>query len=663
MNQLPHLAFSSPAEVGDPIIVVGAGPTGLRFVREMQSAAPNARILLFGGEPWAPYNRIRLTPLLAGDMQIAGLHDGYDLPPSPNISHYANCPIVAIDRDARCVIDSTGRRHRYGALVLATGSRPHMPLIPGIDLPGVYSFRDLTDVASLLARTARSRRAVVIGGGLLGLEAARGLRRRGLHVTIVEHATRLMARQLDEGAARLLAERIAADGIEVITGDTIRYLLGIANVSALELASGRDILCDTVVVAAGIKPNVDLALQAGLSIGRGIRVDDSLRTSDPLIFAIGECAEHRGIVYGLAAPGFEQAAIAARIVAKVTPPPTYVGSLAATKLKAAGMTVFSIGETGEDTAVKEFTQVAYCDAGAYRKLTLHRGRLIGAMAVGDWSEIGRAQEAVLKQRRLWPWQLWRFRTLGRIWPEASERGVQAWPADATVCNCTGVTAGRLREAIANDNCRTVEALARRTGASTVCGSCRPLLGELVGGSAAPPPAGKGWPLLAGGSLAAALITAVIAFMTPWPVSPTVIRDIAIDALWLDGTLKQVSGFTLLGLSVLSLMMSLRKRWRLVKFGAYAWWRILHAMLGLLTLIVLSAHTGFRLGANLNQVLIVDFLLLTAVGAITGGIASVEHRLPAAMAASWRKLSARVHLLLSWPLPALLSIHILSVYYF
>lgn len=616
--------------------------------------------MLFGAEPWVPYNRVRLTPLLAGEINADALHAGYDLPDAANFV-YSNRKIVAIDCRRRTVTDAGGAVQPYNALVLATGSSPHVPAVPGIDLPGVFLFRSAVDASRLVARSMRSRRAVVIGGGLLGLEAARGLRNRNIEVAVVEHAPRLMARQLDDAAAELLAAHVTAAGIGVVLGDGLRQIVGVMGVESVRLASGRDIACDTVVIAAGIKPNIGLALDAGLNVGRGVRVDDALCTSDPHIFAIGECAEHRGIIYGLAAPGLEQAGVVAHNLAGASPQAVYVGSTAATKLKTVGLPVFSIGAVGEEENPAEIVSVAHGGDAVYRKLALRRGRLVGAIAVGDWAEINRVQEAVVRGRRVWPWQLWRFRRAGGLWPERDDSNVAAWPATATVCNCTGVTVGALRAAMAA-GAGSVEALARNTGASTVCGSCRPLVRELVGESVGVS-LSRGWRSLAGLSFGAALLAAAIGLSAPWSVSETVQVDIAWDALWLDGTLKQMSGYTLLGLAVLSLVLSVRKRWRRFHWGGFSGWRLVHAALGAATLAILVAHTGFRLGANLNQALILNFLALAALGAGAGMITAAEARLSPAAGRRLRQLSVWAHLLLAWPLPVLLAFHVLAVYYF
>lgn len=617
--------------------------------------------MLFGDERWQPYNRVRLTPLMVGEIDIAEVYFPLLTAGDGTKCQTVHSRIAAIDRAACTITDARGRNYAYSALVLATGSRPHIPSIPGIEQTNVFTFRDLDDAEKLMARVASSRRAVVIGGGLLGLEAARGLHRRRVETVIVEHERHLMPRQLDDEAAALVASHVRALGIEVVIGDGIREILGQGRVAGVRLASGREIACDTLVVCTGIRPNIRLAQEAGLAIGRGIRVDDHMRTSDPAIYAVGECAEHRGKIYGLVAPGLEQAAVAAHAI--LGGASRYAGSVAATRLKVVGIPVFNIGAVEESEQRPEFTAAVYRDAtrGLYRRLILDHGRVVGAIAVGEWAEINRIQEAVVARRRLYPWQLRRFQRHGALWPVPAAADVRLWPAPSVVCNCTGVTRGALTNALAG-GCATLEALQRATGASTVCGSCRPLLLDLLGAPAVVA-ATKGWKGLAALSalaLLAALVTAVVA---PVPFPDTVQVRLRLDLLWVDGTFKQASGFTLLGLSLVALMLSLRKRVRWLTFGSFAAWRVAHALLGLLTLVVLFAHTGLRLGSNLNFAVMATFLTIALAGALSGGAVAFEHRLAGSRGPTLRKVATWVHIVAFWPLLALLGFHVLAVYYF
>jgi len=641
-----------------PVVVVGAGPVGVRLVQELGERCPDRRIVLFGAESREPYNRVRLSAFLAGELRWDALTRDLELPQREALEARYGCAAVSIDRDACAVVDRRGRRQAYGILVLATGSTPYVPDIPGIDRPHVYTFRDFDDAQRLFARRTRSRRTVVLGGGLLGLEAARAMRRFHTAVTVIEQEGRLMPQQLDEEGAAALRAHVERLGIEVITGDGVREVEGAAGVEAVRLRSGRRVECDTAIVASGIRPNVKLALAAGLVVGRGIRVDDSMRTSDPAIYAVGECAEHRDTVYGLLAPGLEHAAVAAAHIAGEAV--RYPGSMSATRLKVLDLPVMSIGRVRQGHKLDLARVRVHRGApGTYGKVVVERGRLVGAIAIGEVPEAGRLQEAVTRGSRVMPWQLWRFARGGSLWPQAEQGSVAAWPDAAAVCNCTGVTRGQLGRALAA-GCDTPQALARATGASTVCGSCRPLLVELAGSAAPLPPARGARALLAigGASLGVALLLAL--FSVPYPASVQLAW--MWDVLWRESFWKQASGYSVLALSLLALALSLRKRVKKFGFGDFSLWRVAHAALAVLILAGLAVHTGGRLGANLNLLLMASFLGVIALGAAAGGMVALEHRL-GARGARLRRVWTWAHLLVFWPVPVLLAMHVLKSYYF
>jgi nitrite reductase (NADH) large subunit len=641
-----------------PVVIVGSGPVGVRFAQELYRRNALQSAVLYGAEPEEPYNRVRLSSLLAGEIDWRALRSDSSLPPSSVLVRRFGCEVAVIDREAQVVVDARGRAQRYSRLVIATGSTPFVPRIPNVSLAGVYTFRSFHDAQRLLARGACSRRTVVIGAGLLGLEAARAMRRFDTDVLVVDEATRVMHRQLDEEGANRLQRHIEQLGVRLWLGAGVRRIVGDRRVQELELSSGVRIECDTIIIAAGIRPNIGLARDAELSVGRGIRVDDELRTSDPSIFAIGECAEHRGTVYGLAAPGFEQAAVAASIVSGA--PARYRGSVAATRLKVVGLSVFSIGRVVDDDVARDARRVVYCSSDAYCKIVTERCKIVGAVAIGEALHLGRLQEAVAQRRLLWPWQVLRFRRLGRLWREAGRGAVHTWPANATVCHCTGVTRGQLSVALA-DGCATTAALAIATGASTVCGSCTPLINQLCGGDERRRPArGAGMVL---GTSAIALLAALL-FASSWDLDYAAsVQDLASwDFLWRTSAWKQTSGYALLALSALALMMSLRKRVKRLTIGDFGVWRVLHVALGALAFIALLAHTGGRLGAHLDFALSAGFLLLSALGAASGVLIALEHRWRTPRV-TLRRRFVWAHILLSWPLPALLGVHVYKSYFF
>jgi nitrite reductase (NADH) large subunit len=643
----------------DAVVVVGSGPVGVRVVQELHRRAPGRPIVLCGAEPHEPYNRVRLSSLLLGEVALDELQFDQRLPDTELIERRFGCPIVSIDRERRTVRDALGRTQAYRELVLALGSSPHVPDIDGITLPGVFTFRDLLDAQKLCARRARSRRTLVLGGGLLGLEAARAMRRFHTEVVVADHNDRLMARQLDAGCAQPLRAHVERMGIEVLLGDGIRRVRGRGRVEAVEFVSGRVLACDTVIVAAGIRPHVNLARRAGLPVNRGIRIDDETRTADPAIFAVGECAEHRGLLYGLLAPGLEQASVAAANIAGRRS--TYLGSIQAARLKVVGLPVFSVGRVAEEDMNMDCRRISFDDRekGARVTLIIERGRAVGAAAVGADAGIGRLQELVRERRRVWAWQRLRFSRTG--WLAADEAGtVATWPASATVCNCTGVTRGQLGAALQHTPCADVAALGACTGAGTVCGSCRPLLRQLLGG-AAPLQAVRGAPALwTAGALAGSL---ALGLLLPWNLpDPASAHAGTLHLLWRDESWKQASGYTLLGLSALTLLLSLRKRVKRISLGDFAGWRVAHVVIGVLAVLTLAIHTGGRMGSNLNFALAASFGGAVVLGAVSGALTAREHR-GGARAVARRRQGVWLHIVVLWPLPALLGLHIVSAYYF
>ena len=368
--------------MAEPLISVGKGLAATRLVDELsQRALGRHAIAVIGAEDRLAYNRVLLSPLLAGEIAEPDI----ELKPAAwwqarGVSTLYGRAVSAIDRTARTVTLEDGLSLPYGKLVLATGSKPLKPPFPGGELPGVATFRDTTDVGLMRTYAERGARIVVIGGGLLGLEAAYGLARAGGRVTLLHLVDRLMERQLDAEGADLLASAIVARGIDVRLNAATKGFVGTDKVEGVELSDGTIIPADLVVIAIGVRPNTDLAKAAGLTVNRGILVDDHLASDDKSIFAIGECAEHRGQVYGLVEPAYEQACVLAAGLANRTA--HYAGSLLSTNLKVSGVGVFSAGEfeAGEGAEIVMLRDSA---AGIYRKFVLREGRLAGCVLVGD----------------------------------------------------------------------------------------------------------------------------------------------------------------------------------------------------------------------------------------------------------------------------------------
>lgn len=368
--------------MSEALIIVGKGMAATRLVEELASRGLGRHaIAVIGAEPRPAYNRVLLSPLLAGEIDEAEI----ELKPplwwqSKGVSTLYGTAVEQIDPAARTVTLADGLVLPFRHLVLATGSKPLRPPIPGIDLPGIMTFRDAPDVEQMRAKAKAGQRIVVIGGGLLGLEAAYGLRRAGADVTVLHLVDRLMERQLDAAAAAMLAEAIEAKGIHIRLKAATKGFLGTDRVTGIELADGTIIPADLVVLSIGVRPNVELAAQSGIATGRGIQVDDGMESSQPGIFAIGECAEHKGQVYGLVEPAYEQARVLADRLNGGRA--SYQGSVLSTNLKVSGTGVFSAGdfEGGEDCEVALLQDRA---SGTYRKFVYRDQRLVGCILVGD----------------------------------------------------------------------------------------------------------------------------------------------------------------------------------------------------------------------------------------------------------------------------------------
>lgn len=641
------------------VIIVGAGPVGIYCAHQLAEKQPETPMTIFGGECWQPYNRVKLTDFLSGSTKESSLYKNLELPNTPYIVSHWNNPIVEIDTENHCVIDSYDEVHYYSELVLALGSKPRVPSIDGVDLQNVFTFRDMQEAQALIGRQVSSRRTVVIGGGLLGIEAAHAMQRFNTEVICIEHSSRLMFNQLDDHATAFVERYLASIDIEVHTSQRVKKIHGTTKVESIELADGEIIECDTVILSTGIQPNIELARNAGIHVGNGIKVDDHLLTNKPHVYAIGECAEHREKTYGIVAPGYEQASVLANRLDGIDA--RYVGSTSATNLKVLDYPVFSMGENGD--YVSSSYEYIYRDIknNVYRKLVIFNGRLIGAISTGPWKAKNRIQEAVAKQRHIWPWQRKHFVLHGELWKDKEEQSIAEWPANATVCNCMGITRGTLSNSIKAGNV-TTESLCKATGASSVCGSCQPLIHELTQ-SDAPRPAVRMSFLISALAIASIIASFLLFVLPAMPYAGSVQSSWQLDDLWRISLNKQITGYVLLALSVLIALLSFRKRIKRFSFGSFASWRLAHIAIGTLIFAVIFLHTGFRLGSGLNLVLMLTFSGLLLVGAVASVILSKEHLIPTMLASKLRRTSVWTHILLFWPIPTLLGFHIFKSYYF
>ncbi|QEI07943.1 NAD(P)/FAD-dependent oxidoreductase [Pigmentiphaga aceris] len=365
------------------LVVIGNGMAGMRTIDELLALAPDLYdITVFGAEPHGNYNRILLSPVLAGEKQIADImlhpREWYA---ENGITLHAGDPVTRIDRVKRKVHSRDGIEVPYDRLLIATGSKPFMLPVPGNTLPGVIAFRDIQDVESMMVAARDHRRAVVIGGGLLGLEAANGLLRQGMEVTVLHVADALLNRQLDKPAAAMLKQALESRGLRFLLGASTAAILGEDRVTGVQLSDGSVINADLVVMTIGVRPNAELARAAGLHCDQAIVVDDTLQTYDPRIYAVGECVQHRRALFGLVAPIWDQARVCGAHLAGAGHR-RYVQQATATKLKVTGIDLYSagdiIGEAGtEDLVLRDPAR------DVYKRLVLKEGQLVGAVLYGD----------------------------------------------------------------------------------------------------------------------------------------------------------------------------------------------------------------------------------------------------------------------------------------
>jgi len=452
------------------LVLIGNGMAGIRAIEEILARDPHQfQITVFGAEPHGNYNRIMLSPVLAGEKTFEAItthpRSWYE---ENGIELLAGEAVVALDRATRTVVGAHGTERHYDALILATGSNPVIIPVPGHDLPGVIGFRDIADVETMLAASKIHKNAVVIGGGLLGLEAANGLLGNGMNTTVLHLMPTLMERQLDPVSGGLMKADLERRGMTIITEANTAAITGTDRVEAVELADGTTIAADIVVMAAGIRPNVALAKQAGLDVGRGIKVDDGMRTNDPAIYAVGECIEHRGAVFGLVAPIWDMAKVLAdRITAKVET--NYVPAATGTRLKVTGIDMFSAGDFMGDETTDE---IVFHDAarGVHKKLVLRDDKLIGCVLYGaagdsawyfDMIRSGMDVSAMRDTLVFGP----------AVAPGAEPGSVENLPDTAEICGCNGVSKGTILAAIATHKLTSLDQVRGRTKASSSCGSC------------------------------------------------------------------------------------------------------------------------------------------------------------------------------------------------
>jgi nitrite reductase (NADH) large subunit len=464
----------------EKLVVIGNGMAGMRTVEELLQLAPEKfDITVFGAEPYGNYNRILLSPVLAGEKTINDIMLNDEQWYADNhITLHKGVTVTDVDRKNCVVKTAQGITAHYDRLLIATGSVPFIIPVPGKELPGVISFRDIHDVDLMLDAAKKKKHAVVIGGGLLGLEAANGLMKQGMSVTVVHLMDWLMERQMDEVSGAMLKKSLQDKGMQFMLRTSTSEIIGHGKVEGVKFADGSILAADLVVMAVGIRPNIELAKKIGLHCERGIVVNDTLQTFDPKIYAVGECVQHRGMAYGLVAPLFEMAKVCANHLAEYGIG-IYKGSVTSTKLKVTGIDLFSAGDfMGDDKS--EDIVVRDASRGIYKKIVLRDNKIAGAVLYGDTVD------------GAWYFQLMREKTnvadirdqlmFGQAHLGDSGHGgnvVAKMSDDTEICGCNGVCKGTIVEAITKKGLFTLDEVRAHTKASSSCGSCTGLVEQIL----------------------------------------------------------------------------------------------------------------------------------------------------------------------------------------
>ncbi|MEM9079281.1 MAG: FAD-dependent oxidoreductase [Verrucomicrobiota bacterium] len=658
----PKAARRKALPKGSRLVVIGNGMVSCKLCQLLVDAGLNKRleITIIGRETLPAYDRINLSKFVDSknaDQLILKNQSWYE---EHGIQLLLGTEVSSVEQSLKTVRLSNGQSLNYDLLVFATGSRPFVPPIEGSDLPNVFLYRTVQDLETIVAAAHGKQQATVIGGGLLGIEAAQAIQKLGLDAAIVERAAFLMPRQLNQKAANLLQSSVAEQNIALHLGKSSTTITQTGDRLKVSFNSQESFETDLVIISAGITPNSELAAAAGLSVGvrGGIVVDHQLETEDPNILAIGECALLNGRIYGLAAPGYAMARhLVDRIAGKRMEP--FPEPDLSTRLKMLGVDVVTIGDS-----LEEGRQIEFESDGIYRMLIMNgRGELKGGLGVGPWPEAGKVQSLFLDGHRIREKEQDHFLKEGVLAPGGGTTPVNQWPDERVVCNCMAINKGQLVSCLAKCH-NDPDQIASATGASTVCGSCRPLLEELCGSTTSPKKAIGTRSLLTASSLALLGVLVTI-FAPPMAMAESVESWwYQVDKFWRDNVIKQITGYSLMAIFLIGLLISLRKRFKWFRIGHFAHWRVFHAVFGIVALIALFIHTGFRFGHNLNFWLMFTFVGLNLLGAFAGIVSALESTgtsSTALVARRFRPVLTYAHLVLFWPLPVLLVFHILSVY--
>lgn len=616
-------------------------------------------ISIFGEEPTLAYDRVHLSEHFYGrsfNDLILATSEWYD---EHGIALQTKCQIVRLDGREKCVISEDGSKYFYDELVLATGSTPFIPPVEGLEKDSdldVLTYRSFSDLVRIRNAASDAKRVAVMGGGLLGLEAARACQELGLNTYVLEMAEYLMPKQLDQGAARALGDIIDKMDIHLLCSRHTEKVWKRDSETIIEFKDGDHLAVDMIIVAAGIVPRDDVARTGNIECNPrgGVVINDALETSLPNVYAIGECAHHQGKVYGLVAPGYKMSSqLALRLGGDKTA--VFEGMDHSTRLKLMGTDVVSIGQPLQPGEV-----LTYKKDDIYRRLTLRDNVILGVVAIGPWEDLPSLQKRLEGQEELDRHSLRSFRKTGTLPQDHAADSVLSWPDSTTICNCMNINKGQI-VAACKAGAESVADIGSATGAGMVCGSCKIQLAQFIGQEDAHEYQDKSTKWVGVASVLA-LMTMLLFVLVPGMAHAQSVQDpnYGWQVIWRDSFWKQVTGYSSLALMSFSLLFILRKRWHRFQWGNFQMWRVSHILFVILIYAALFAHTGWRMGHNINMALMLNFLLTSATGLGIGWSVYQESKADS-KARKWFKSLYWVHMVSFWPLPILLFFHILKFY--
>lgn len=659
-----ELSLNSRVEdMVSPIVIVGNGPVGIKtaqlLIKKEQQNTPHRStsfegILIFGEELRTPYNRVQLSLYLAGKVSESDLDNPIAHKDKHSVKECLGRKVIAVDRKNKIVTDNLGGRVKYSKLILATGSNARMPELCDLSIKNIYLFRTFSHSQEILKQKNSRQHFYIVGSGSLGLETAVALKTEHNKVTI-ESRNYLFHNDLDDLGQQILSNYLTNLGIDIIFNDPLKQIKAEDKIESVELTSGRIILVDCLIFCVGITPETTLARRSDLKVNNGILVDEYMRTSDHDIYAVGECSEHQQQTYGVVAPGFMQAETCVEHI--FGNHKKFENQQTPIQAKFTDYSTACYGKIIVDDSIS-YTYIVQ-ESQLYRKLIVKDKKIVGAIIVGNWVEESNIKIAISEKSEIEFKSFKRFEKTGLLFEQESP--VKQLPVNYVVCLCENVTRGELSNAL-ESGCRTIDGLGKKTGAGTVCGSCQPMILNLLDTPA---------PNLVMRHQRAILVTSILSILSvffiflffPAKIADTVQVSWSLEKLWFDNFWKQVSGYTLLGLCVVAVALSARKRIKKFRLGHVDGWRYAHSIIGYSALLILMVHTGLRLGNNLNFALMLVFLCATLMGSLVGVFMAKNHHWSDFKLRQYRLWLSRLHHTILWMLLPLLSFHILSVYYF